>query len=251
MIRRIISIASGGYCIEARNLFALMTTNPGVARKRLIDRTIRSLKNEGLWEKIISLYVPAAHDSQAARLDWKRLAGNTLTVSGSPAFTQDRGYKGDGTGYLEGPAVMTSLNPDQFSWHFGAFFDQVDTTSANNMFSPDGGGSLAIGAQSNQVAVSSGQPLDRQSFSATASSVITTRFDDDGSGFPVFADGVLVGTGVDDLSLSWANSPLRLLRATSGGASQARVNIAVFGRYLTNDEAVALHGILDAYMAGL
>ena len=42
------------------------------------------------------LWLLAAHDAQAGRLNWIG-AANDLSVGGSPAFTADRGYQGDGS----------------------------------------------------------------------------------------------------------------------------------------------------------
>lgn len=84
-----------------RALLGRMTFPASGARVRLMDQTIRSLKSNGLWDKIDVLWVLAAHDSQAAGLNWKNPATFALTSVNSPTFTIDRGYAGDGaTSYL-------------------------------------------------------------------------------------------------------------------------------------------------------
>lgn len=98
------------YAAEAVSLFARMATQPDATRLALIDATIRSLIAGGVWAKLDSLYVMAAHDSQAARLNW--VANESLTAYNSPAFTVDRGFKGDGaSAYLTGP--LTSAKQSQ------------------------------------------------------------------------------------------------------------------------------------------
>lgn len=84
---------SGGLCTEAAQLIARMSTPPTDARKLLIDNMIRSLKREGFWDRLDVLYVLAAADAQAARLNWKSTSFD-LTVTGAPTFTADRGYTG-------------------------------------------------------------------------------------------------------------------------------------------------------------
>lgn len=96
----------GGYLPEAAALFARMTTQPSPARKSLINTTIVGLKDAGVWSKLDALYVPAAHDAQAARRNWLADEYNLTAVS-APTFTVDRGYAGDGTSsYLD-----TGMNP--------------------------------------------------------------------------------------------------------------------------------------------
>lgn len=90
----------GGYLPEASALFARMTTPPSTARKALINTLIGSLIDAGVWSESDCIYVMAAHDAQAARLNWIADQYN-LTPVNSPTFTTDRGYAGDGsTSYL-------------------------------------------------------------------------------------------------------------------------------------------------------
>jgi hypothetical protein len=98
------------YCAEAVTLFAAMVVQPDDDRKYLIDRTIRNLKSEGIWDELSALYVMAAHTQQAARLDWKNPGSNTLVENGSPTFTTDQGFTGGSGKYLS-----TGLMPDSMS----------------------------------------------------------------------------------------------------------------------------------------
>lgn len=86
---------------SAKAIIAAMTTAPSGARKAAINTLVKSLKAGGVWDKLDSLYILAAADSQAALLDWKRL-GTSATVTNAPTFTADRGYTFDGsTNYLD------------------------------------------------------------------------------------------------------------------------------------------------------
>lgn len=83
-----------------------MTSAPDDTRKGHIDTLIAGLKSDGVWTLLDRLYVCAAHDEQAARVDWIT-AANVLTAVNSPTFTTDRGFTGDGaTSYLN-----TGFNP--------------------------------------------------------------------------------------------------------------------------------------------
>lgn len=98
------SAAEGGasFTPAANVLFAAMTTPPTQARKILINNLIVSLQNAGVWTLLDALYLLAAADSQAATLNWVAPATFTLTPTGSPTFTTDRGFTGNGsTAYLD------------------------------------------------------------------------------------------------------------------------------------------------------
>lgn len=87
-------------------LVARMSGAPDAARAALIDAAVRAIKASGVWAKLDLLYLLAAHDGQAARLNWVA-SGHDLAAVGSPVFTVDRGYAGDGfTSYLS-----TGWNP--------------------------------------------------------------------------------------------------------------------------------------------
>lgn len=111
MIRR--QMVSGRrYCAEARALFARMSSQPGLLRKRLINELILDLKAASVWSLLDAFYVLAAHDSQAARLNWVSTSFN-LTATGSPTFTADEGYTGGSGKYLDTaftPSAHGSLN---------------------------------------------------------------------------------------------------------------------------------------------
>lgn len=82
---------------DTRALRAAMTVAPPPGRLWVIDQTIRQLKQHGIWQKLDVFWMLAAHDAQAARLNWKAPGTFTLTAVNSPTFTADRGYAGNGT----------------------------------------------------------------------------------------------------------------------------------------------------------
>lgn len=90
-------LLSGAYCPESALLFKAMMVQPLPGRKAAYDRFIRTLKLNDIWQKLDVLYVLAAHDAQAARLNLVAPASFALAVTGSPVFTVDQGYAGDGS----------------------------------------------------------------------------------------------------------------------------------------------------------
>lgn len=90
--------AASPYSQEAQVYFAAMSVQPDDTRKGILDTFIRALKTAGVWALIDILYLTAAHDAQAARLNLKDPASFTLIPSATaPTFTVDRGFTGNGT----------------------------------------------------------------------------------------------------------------------------------------------------------
>src|SRR5690606_39788847 len=67
----------------------------------------------GAWGALDGLYVLAAHDAQAARINWKDPA-NVATTINAPTFTADRGYQGDGSS----SSLDTNFNPVSASQNY-------------------------------------------------------------------------------------------------------------------------------------
>ncbi|WMT89097.1 hypothetical protein [Pelagibacterium sp. H642] len=90
---------------ETQALLSRFSVQPSMARMAAINRLIGALKAGGVWQRLDALYVLAAHDAQAAQRNWVADSYN-IVPGGAPVFTADRGYQGDGNGYLD-----TGLNP--------------------------------------------------------------------------------------------------------------------------------------------
>lgn len=105
-VRRL-RLLQSGFTAEANALISRFTTPPTWQRSRLINNTIVMLKNSGVWPLLDALYFMAAADSQAASLNWVQNTFNLTVQSGSPVFTADQGYTGDGAT----TQLNTSLNP--------------------------------------------------------------------------------------------------------------------------------------------
>jgi hypothetical protein len=92
---------------DAAAYASAMTVAPSAARVVLFDAFVRAIKAGGLWTRLDVLYLLAAHDGQAGRLNLMAPGLRTCTAVNSPSFVVDRGFAGDGaTSYLS-----TGLNP--------------------------------------------------------------------------------------------------------------------------------------------
>lgn len=85
------------YSTEALALFAAMTVQPDAARKTLINSTIVALKAAEIYQQLDLLYLLAAADEQAAKLNWVNPASFAAVAINSPAFVADKGFTGDGS----------------------------------------------------------------------------------------------------------------------------------------------------------
>lgn len=226
-----------GYEPEARALFARMTTQPDIARKQRINSLIVSLKASGTWGKLDALYVLAAHDAQAARLNWIQNAYN-LTPNGTVTFTPDVGYQGDGsTGYLDtgfNPATAGGKHSLNDECHFVFLDPAVSTGTTGNFFGNTntriGRGTTALNTRSNN---STGQTFDTSPIDSllTASRLSPTEY-------KVYrGSGLLTTHATTSVALSSEN--FSLLRA-SGFYSVARIQMAGFGA-----------GLIEAQIAGV
>ena len=118
--------AGGGVSYEAEALtyFAAMSVAPDDTRKGHLNTLIASLKTAGVWAKLDGLYIMAAHDAQAARVNAVNPA-SVATANGTITFTTDRGYAGNGTtGYLNtgfNPTTAPSPKYARNSAHMGAW----------------------------------------------------------------------------------------------------------------------------------
>lgn len=124
-----------GYGIEALRLFEAMTVKPDGRRKALIADTIKALQASGVWNQQDAVYFMAAHDAQAARLNWKNPSLFAMTAVNSPTFTRDRGYQGDGaTSYLNTNLSSTTagINFSQNNASFSFFTVNHSTPTTSN-----------------------------------------------------------------------------------------------------------------------
>lgn len=88
--------ATFSYDADASAVFGAFSVAADDERKNQIDTLVTSLKAAGVWSKLDSLFVFAAHHEQAARVDWKAVSRIATAVS-SPTFTADRGFTFNGS----------------------------------------------------------------------------------------------------------------------------------------------------------
>jgi len=239
---------------EADALFTRMTSQPNDARKTLINNTIMALKAAGVWDKMDCLYFMAAHDSQAAGLNWKtRIPRYDLVPQNAPTFSVDRGFTGDGvsmyldTGFQPGVSAGM-LTQDNNSFHLfslsSASSNAIECGNNTNSFRVRSTTSrfetrdMTSAINPTQVNVLTGLGM----FSAARNNSATWRMDFNGakladqagaSEAPVAVNTWILGRNVDGV----LNTP-----------TSRRVAMYGMGAYITEAECANLYSISTGYL---
>lgn len=253
------SVPPVSYGEEAELLFARMTTPPSDRRKLAIDTCIKSLKSAGVWDKLDTLYMFFAADSQAACLDWRR-GTKEGTLQGSASFTADTGITGS---TVAGSRFDTAFNPSSDGVNYtrtncaiGCLVTARATASASaTLFGSKGATSHTIISLSETV--SSGVLSGKiHGSGALTSSVIS------GGGLLSCSKSGNVkrlyknSTEVALLNSSQSTTPtyeVSLFALNDNGSysnlSDASVSMFFAGGYLTTDNLTALKLAVDTYVA--
>jgi hypothetical protein len=243
---------AASYDADAQAYFDAIVTNgggdPDSTRKTLIDGLVTGLKSDSIWSKITALYLFAAHDSVAARVNLKTPATLASAVN-SPTFTADRGYTGDAvSAYVDTNLTATTITRTDATMF--ALCNTVSTSSLSPILAYATTGEIRLDANtlaSNRVRVGS----------ATSSSPTTQPVDDNfiaarrtGTTQTINVDTSVEGSVTVADSSSGASDPVYALRvATTYGNSQ--ISIAGWGVWLTDTEANNLRTRIRTYCTGV
>lgn len=175
-VRQVVLGNLGRYDTDARALFAAINSTPTPERKAQINTLIVALKAAGVWTLLDILYVHAAADSQAARLNWKNPATFTAVPVSSPTFVADRGYTGDGaaarlrTQYTPSTNAVLLTQNNASAWVWSLTDSQSVSRELGNGSSP-------------QIAVSTRNASNLATFLANENGVGSTVANTDSRGF--------------------------------------------------------------------
>jgi hypothetical protein len=135
-----------GYRSESQAIFAAFSVAPTAQRRYAIDRAVRSLIAAGIWAKLDALYVLAAADSQAARINWIAPRTFTATNVNTATFTQDRGFTGNGTtSYIDSTFDLASATSPKYTQNSASYFGRSLTNAQSNSgFIGTGGASATL-----------------------------------------------------------------------------------------------------------
>lgn len=240
------------YDADAIALFARMMPEPDSSHKNSINTLIVALKAAGSWTEFDLLYVHAAHNSQAALLNWKA-ATFPLTEVNSPTFTADRGYTFDGaTTELSSTFAPSTngVNLTRDDHHIGAFVLTAGAGTATFDFGETTGTLLGV-----RCRTGTNGGVRCQTSSTLAGSA--------GGTVPIHTMGIrrVAGTqlhfraGVQVNSSAAASSALSANTIGVGRAislySDRQVAITHLGGALTDPQAAATYTAFAAYLTSL
>lgn len=243
--------------VGASAIIARMSVTPDATRQGHITTLYNSLNSAGIIAKLDALYIIAAHDAQAARLNWLKNNFNLTAVS-SPTFTTDRGYAGNGTtSYME-----TDFNPSTGGAHNfvqdGASIGIWSRSNVNNSGQFDIGCGTSTGAGLNS----------RSSLANTMRGSITTTGASSNYGSNTtsvghfalvrtssslttgYIDGSSVGTA-STASTGVPSATINLMRAGGANYSTRQLAAAYIGGGLTSTDMSNLDSALRTYLTAI
>lgn len=240
-------------------LFARMPVQPDYIRRDLVNDRMRSGKEKPWWQRLSGVYVHAAHEGQAGRLNWKGPIYDCLPVN-NPAFTVDRGYMGNGSSsYLD-----TQFNP---------------ATAGDPFFTQD---SACLGIRSNTENVGTGSLAGFYDTTLQRGTTINPRIDNTNSvasfrvntgsagantpngavpssvgmfvanrtssaGVSGYRNGVKLVAGTQQPSVPLANGNLRFGSINNGSYRACQFSMSYFGGGLTDAEVQDIHDWFEVY----
>jgi hypothetical protein len=239
---------------ETSALLARMAVQPSLNRRSQIDALIAGLKQDSVWADLDFLHVLAAHDSQAALLNWK---SPSFDATATATFAADRGYTGNGTSTF----VDTNFNPatagGQFAQNdmtFGIWCltAALDTASAAGWFNGTNGITInprstsdTLSYRANQAAVTtsagSANPNGIGQFTVVRTGASATAMFKNGSQFLAGAEA----------STALVSATLRYGSITAAGFSTRQIAAGFGGKALTPTKVAALYTRMAAYMTGV
>jgi len=232
---------------EATALVAAMSSPPDDARKAIIDTLVGALKTAGVWTKTELFYDLAAHDSQAARLNWISPGNNTLTEVNSPTFAADQGYTGNGTtSYLSAGVNLSALTLYlQNDAHAGVWFRTAGSVAKYGLGTDTGTILLVsgnLGATERLTRINTQTNLTSNDNITTGHVVAVRR--DSANQFS-YRNGAGEATGAQASEARTA-APVTILKA-GVTLSDQQILAAHLGGQLTSGEVTAYYNALAAY----
>lgn len=235
---------------ETLALTAAMTVQPTAARRNLIDQTIASLKSAGLWTRLDFLHVLAAHDGQAARINWINPA-QVLTANGGATFAVDSGWSGNGVDGWLGAGInwsaLTRFTQDDASigvWvqntvpSGSVLGSTINNRITLNVYSGSGAMSCRLNnATASSDVVSSGRGHSLATRSSAAS-------------YDCYRNAALLTTAAI-ASVAVIAEPIVFLRAVNNYTQDQILGAAHAGASLTPAQISSLYSILNTWMVGV
>lgn len=238
--------------IAAAGVCSRMTVQPTWARRALIEACIKSLIDGGVWEKLDGLYVMAAHDAQAARLNW--VGGmQDLTAVNAPTFQIDRGYTGDGAAaYLDTNTAANGLERFTATDATNGIYVRTSLASSTALdIGVTGSGTQFSPSNTTNQAFGRANYTSGSAFAVANGGNRTGLFawSRDASNVSVYRAGALLGSAAAPTGV--LNSNTHTLLKVASGYSTRQLAAAVIGAGLSAGEHTALNTALGTYLTAV
>jgi hypothetical protein len=242
--------AGSSYAAETEAIAAAFTTPPTAARKNLIDAAVVALKSAGVWTKLDCLYVLAAADSQAAKINWIAPGTYNLTEVNAPPFTADTGFTGASTKYIDTGFNPSTAPSPKYVLNSASVFGWSLTTG-----SLPGTGMLGTVSSFVMRLIPNASSLYYGRLNAASDKTVANA---DGRGlyciargnsasFVQYKNGVSVATPADT-SAFLVNANILIFTDSSWAGT---CSVAGFGADLTAGDNTALYNALRTYLTGV
>jgi hypothetical protein len=239
-------------------LLAAMSVQPSAERTVVINTLYSALIGAGILGKFDCFYALAAHDAQAARLNWINPTGSfNLTAVNAPVFTVDQGYQGNGVDTYLDPAFDPTTAPSpqfvQDSAHM-SFWSRTAGQSDNREM---GNGNAHIRCRSTtdntEVRINTGIGGTTAGGSILSGlglwTLVRTGAADTDTG--IYVNGALVASTGNGPSQAPSATGIRILQRNGSTFSIRQCAMASIGAGLTAGEALALYNAVNAYKASV
>lgn len=241
------------YDTDTIALLGTMSVQPTATRAGLIDALIAGLKTDGIWSLLDLFYVQAAHDSQAARLNWINPATYTCLEVASPTFTTDQGYAGNGTTSYLNTQYTPSTNAVNLAQNSATIAVWSRTAAVDKFVFGNGTstGIIAIGTRLTGDFFS--YRMNQSTTTATASTDGSGLFAASRSGASAtqgYRNGATLGAAGSAASAALPAQALNIGRVAAG-FSGVQVAAAAVGANLSGAQHLALYTRLNTYMTAI
>jgi hypothetical protein len=240
-----VQIVSGAFNYDMTAIYAAMTVQPDAARKAIYQTLMNGLSTAGLIARLRALYLMAAHDAQAARVNLI-FPGEVMTEAGLPGaltFTADSGYQADGiTGYLETGINDNDAAPWSQTLASMSVWMQLEPTGITSaMIGVTGGAATRING------VSGSAPSVRIHLATATTGTTPNCFgmilaNRNGTALEIDRDGVLENTTTSTAGAPLASSFQLFKNNLTFG--NGRISAAHIGGVLTPTQKLALYNAL-------
>lgn len=236
---------------ETITLLAAMTDPPHALRQANINALIVALKTAGIWADLDVFYVMAAHDAQAAKLNWKNPGTKDLIEVNTLNFTVDMGFQSNGSNSRARTQYVPSTDGVQYLQDDAAHFIYSRTDADSTVY--DSGTVTApqcrIRKSSSLQAIFNDATLHTKGSAVSGIGLLMVQRRA-AADVRIFRNGVQLGTTDTTASTGRPATEQWLCGANSSQFSSRLESAGGWGASLVGQE-LALYNALNTYMTNI